>query len=138
MLGATSGIVAAPCGAPAFAVVLTWVTTTQSGVLGFIYLFVFSLGMTALLVLVGLFSGSLAALPKAGAWMVWVKKIAGVLMLYENIAVFRRHGNVKPLCTGERNPDVVQRQLELSFKVPAELHHLRPYCVQVVTVKIKD
>ncbi len=81
MLGATSGIVAAPCGAPAFAVVLTWVTTTQSGVLGFIYLFVFSLGMTALLVLVGLFSGSLAALPKAGAWMVWVKKIAGVLML---------------------------------------------------------
>ncbi len=28
-----------------------------------------------------MFSGSLAALPKAGAWMVWVKKTAGVLML---------------------------------------------------------
>ena len=81
LLGATSGIVAAPCGAPAFATVLTWVTTTQSGLLGFIYLFVFSLGMTALLVLVGLFSGSLAALPKAGAWMVWLKKAAGVVML---------------------------------------------------------
>ncbi|HMG18030.1 MAG TPA: cytochrome c biogenesis protein CcdA, partial [Gemmatimonadales bacterium] len=35
LLGATSGIVAAPCGAPAFAVVLTWVATTQSAVLGF-------------------------------------------------------------------------------------------------------
>lgn len=81
LLGATSGIVAAPCGAPAFAVVLTWVATTQSAVLGFLYLFVFSLGMTALLVAVGLFSGSVALLPRAGTWMVWVKKGAGVVML---------------------------------------------------------
>src|SRR5437899_1649803 len=34
LLGATSGIVAAPCGAPAFAVVLTWVAATQSAVAG--------------------------------------------------------------------------------------------------------
>ncbi|HKW41200.1 MAG TPA: cytochrome c biogenesis protein CcdA [Gemmatimonadales bacterium] len=81
LLGATSGIVAAPCGAPAFAAVLTWVAATRSGLLGFVYLFVFSLGMTALLVVVGLFSGSLAALPRAGQWMVWVKKLAGVVLL---------------------------------------------------------
>ena len=81
LLGATSGIVAAPCGAPAFAAVLTWVASTRSGVLGFVYLFVFSLGMTALLAVVGLFSGAVAALPKAGIWMVWVKKAAGVIML---------------------------------------------------------
>jgi thiol:disulfide interchange protein DsbD len=81
LLGATSGIVAAPCGAPAFAAVLTWVASTRSGILGFVYLFVFALGMTALLVVVGLSSGSLAALPKSGAWMVWVKKSAGVLLL---------------------------------------------------------
>src|SRR5882724_6920144 len=81
LLGATSGIVAAPCGAPAFAAVLTWVATTRSGVLGFVYLFVFSLGMTALLVLVGLFSGSVTALPRAGSWMVWVKKLSGVVLL---------------------------------------------------------
>src|SRR5919198_716773 len=72
LLGATSGIVAAPCGAPAFGVVLTWVAGTRSGVLGFVYLFVFSLGMTALLVVVGLFSGTVAALPRSGAWMAWV------------------------------------------------------------------
>lgn len=81
VLGATSGIVAAPCGAPAFAVVLTWVATTQSALLGFMYLFVFSLGMTTLLVAVGLFSGTAARLPKAGAWMAWVKKGAGIVML---------------------------------------------------------
>jgi thiol:disulfide interchange protein DsbD len=80
-MGATSGLVAAPCGAPAFAAVLTWVGTTRSAALGFAYLFVFSLGMTALLVVVGLFSGTVAALPRAGRWMVWVKRIAGVLLL---------------------------------------------------------
>jgi thiol:disulfide interchange protein DsbD len=81
LLGATSGIVAAPCGAPAFAAVLTWVAGTGSPVLGFFYLFVFSLGMTALLVVVGLFSGTLAALPRSGRWMVWIKKLGGILLI---------------------------------------------------------
>jgi thiol:disulfide interchange protein DsbD len=81
VMGAMSGVVAAPCGAPAFAVVLTWVAATQAGLLGFVYLFVFSLGMTALLVGVGLFSGTLALMPRSGAWMVWVKRIAAVIMI---------------------------------------------------------
>jgi thiol:disulfide interchange protein DsbD len=81
VLGATSGIVAAPCGAPAFAVILTWVAATQAGLMGFLYLFVFSLGMTALLVGVGLFSGFGAALPASGSWMVWIKRAAAVIML---------------------------------------------------------
>jgi len=57
------------------------VATTRSGVLGFVYLFVFSLGMTALLVGVGLFSGAVTALPRAGAWLAWVKKGSGVVLL---------------------------------------------------------
>jgi len=81
VMGATSGIVAAPCGAPAFAAVLTWVATTRSGVLGFVYLFAFSLGMTAILVVVGLFSGLCTALPRAGRWLGWIKKGAGVVLL---------------------------------------------------------
>lgn len=81
VLGATSGLVAAPCGAPAFAAVLTWVSTTGSAWLGFVYLFVFSLGMTALLFVVGVSAGAANRLPKAGTWTVWVKRIAGVLMI---------------------------------------------------------
>ena len=81
LLGATSGVVAAPCGAPAFAAVLTWVSTTGSGALGFLYLFVFSLGMTALLVIVGVFSGALARLPRSGGWLIWIKRVAGVILL---------------------------------------------------------
>jgi thiol:disulfide interchange protein DsbD len=77
----SSGVVAAPCGAPAFAVVLTWVAATGAGLMGFVYLFVFSLGMTTLLVVVGLFSGSLTALPRSGRWMVWAKRVAALIML---------------------------------------------------------
>jgi thiol:disulfide interchange protein DsbD len=80
-MGSVSGLVAAPCGAPVMAAVLTWVTRTQSAALGFIYLFVFSLGMCALLVVVGVSSGSAAGLPKAGAWMLRVKRIFGFVML---------------------------------------------------------
>jgi cytochrome c-type biogenesis protein len=74
VMGAASGLVAAPCSAPVMAAVLTWVSTTRSAGLGFVYLFTFSLGMCALLVLVGLSAGSVSRLPRAGAWMLWVKK----------------------------------------------------------------
>lgn len=94
LLGASSGIVAAPCGAPAFAAVLTWVATTQSATLGFLYLFVFSLGMTALLVAVGLSSGALAALPRSGRWMVWTKRVGGVIMLVMAAYYFWQMGMV--------------------------------------------
>ena len=80
-MGAASGLVAAPCSAPVMAAVLTWVSTTHSAVLGFIYLFVFSLGMSTLLVAVGLSAGTLSRLPRAGAWMMWVKKIFAIIML---------------------------------------------------------
>ena len=93
-LGATSGLVAAPCGAPAFAAVLTFVSTTRSTWLGFLYLFVFSLGLTALLIAVGLFSGSLAALPRAGSWTLWIKRAGGVLLLGMAEYYFIRMGTV--------------------------------------------
>ena len=80
-MGAASGLVAAPCGAPVMAAVLTWVSLTKSALLGFIYLFVFSLGMTTLLVAVGLSTGLLTRLPRAGVWMVWIKRVFALLML---------------------------------------------------------
>jgi len=80
-MGATSGLVAAPCGAPVFAAVLTFVGATGSAALGFLYLLVFSLGMTALLVVVGASAGSLASFPRAGRWTLGVKRAAGLLLL---------------------------------------------------------
>lgn len=81
LMGAMSGLVAAPCSAPVMAAVLTWVTTTKSAWLGFAYLFAFSLGMCALLVAVGVSSGALSRLPRAGLWMVRIKKVFAFVML---------------------------------------------------------
>ncbi len=94
LMGTTSGLVAAPCGAPAFAAVLTWVASTQSAVWGFAYLFVFSLGMTSLLVVVGLAAGNVAALPRAGVWMLRVKRLSGVLILAMAEYYFVKMGQV--------------------------------------------
>lgn len=93
-MGATSGLVAAPCGAPAFAAVLTFVSTTGSAALGFLYLFVFSLGLTALLVIVGISSGRLAALPSSGRWTLAIKRIAGILLIAMAEYYFVRMGSV--------------------------------------------
>ncbi|HEU4587800.1 MAG TPA: cytochrome c biogenesis protein CcdA [Gemmatimonadales bacterium] len=94
LLGATSGLVAAPCGAPAFAAVLTFVAATQSALLGFVYLLVFSLGMTTLLVVIGLVAGAAGTLPRSGVWMVWVKRLGGVLLLAMAEYYFVRMGTV--------------------------------------------
>jgi thiol:disulfide interchange protein DsbD len=80
-MGAASGLVAAPCSAPVMAAVLTWVSATRSAVLGFVYLFVFSLGMSTILVAAGISAGALSRLPRAGTWMLWVKKAFAIVML---------------------------------------------------------
>lgn len=80
-MGAMSGLVAAPCSAPVMAAVLTWVASTKSAVLGFVYLLVFSLGMCTLLVVVGVSTGSVARLPRAGVWMLWVKRLFALVMV---------------------------------------------------------
>jgi thiol:disulfide interchange protein DsbD len=81
LVGAASGFVAAPCTAPVLGVLLAYVASTQNIFLGGGLLFIFALGMGALLLLVGTFSGVLAALPKSGGWMVKIKKAMGFLMI---------------------------------------------------------
>lgn len=81
VMGCASGLVAAPCSAPVLAAVLTWVAITKSAVLGFVYLFVFSIGMCAVLIAVGIFGASFARLPRSGMWMVWVKRVLAVVMI---------------------------------------------------------
>ena len=81
LMGSASGLVAAPCSAPVMAAVLTWVSRTRNPVLGFTYLFAFSLGMCALLVVVGLSSGAVSRLPRAGVWMLWVKRFFALAMI---------------------------------------------------------
>jgi cytochrome c biogenesis protein CcdA len=43
---------------------------------------------------VGLFSGTLAALPQAGKWTLWIKRAGGVLLLLMAEYYFVRMGSV--------------------------------------------
>jgi thiol:disulfide interchange protein DsbD len=42
---------------------------------------VFSLGMTTLLIAIGLSAGTISSLPRSGMWMQWVKRAFGLVML---------------------------------------------------------
>jgi len=80
-MGAVSGLVAAPCGAPVMAGILTWVTTTKSAGLGFIYLLAFSLGMCTLLIALAIATDTALRLPRPGAWMIGVKRLFALILI---------------------------------------------------------
>ena len=80
-MGLLVGVVAAPCVAPFTVGLLTFVAERQSLALGVLFFGVLGLGLGAPYVALGAFSGSLARLPRAGAWMDGVKRVFGLLLL---------------------------------------------------------
>jgi len=81
LAGVSSALVAGPCTTPVLGSLLAYTASSQSLIMGGLLLFVFSLGMGALLLGVGTFSSFLASMPRSGAWMVKIKKTMGLLML---------------------------------------------------------
>lgn len=81
LAGMISGLVVGPCTAPALAVLLTYVATTQNVVLGAGLLFTFAMGMGCILILVGTFTSILTSLPKADVWTLKIKKVFGLLLI---------------------------------------------------------
>lgn len=79
-IGALSGLVASPCIGPLILAILVVVATTGSVLLGFLYLFAFALGMGVLFLVLGTFSGAIAALPKSGGWMDAIRVFFGSLV----------------------------------------------------------
>ncbi len=81
IFGALSGTIASPCLSPGLVLLLSIVTTLGSKIMGFALLFAFGMGLGVPLIIIGTFSSSLALLPKAGMWMVEIKKLSGLLLL---------------------------------------------------------
>lgn len=93
LLGAASGLVASPCTSPVLFALLAYVATTHNSLFGGLLLFSFALGMGALLLAVGTFSGLLASLPKPGRWMLGTKKLLGAILLGMAVYYLIRAGN---------------------------------------------
>lgn len=81
IMGMVSGLMASPCVAAPLAGILAFIAATGSQILGFFMLLLFAWGMSVPLLLIGAFSGSLNALPRAGDWMNRVKEFYGFLLL---------------------------------------------------------
>lgn len=80
-MGLTLGIVAAPCLGPFILGLLTYVGQKGDPFLGFLYFFVLSIGMGLPLAVLAVFSGAVNKLPVSGAWMVWIRKALGWVLL---------------------------------------------------------
>ena len=80
-MGLLVGVVAAPCVGPFVLGLLAFVAARQQAGLGFLFFFVLSLGLGLPYLFLGAFSGSLARLPRAGAWMESVKKVFGWVLI---------------------------------------------------------
>ena len=86
--GAISGLVMAPCTSPVLGMVLMYVGANGSLLWGAALLFVFSIGMSLLLVLVGSISGLVSQLTKPGGWLNMSKYLLSSLMCLAAIYFF--------------------------------------------------
>ena len=80
-LGATVGVIAAPCLAPILVALLAYVGQRGDPWLGWWLFFVLACGLGLPYLVLGTFSGALARLPKSGQWMVNVKHVFGLVLL---------------------------------------------------------
>jgi thiol:disulfide interchange protein DsbD len=81
LMGGTVGLVAAPCIGPFVVGLLVFVGASGQPVLGFWLFFVLAIGLGLPSLLLGIFSGTLASLPRSGMWLIYAKKVMGIALL---------------------------------------------------------
>lgn len=84
--GLMVGVFAAPCIGPPIIALLAFVGAQGSPFFGFFAFFVMALGLGLPYLALGTFSGALRKLPQSGSWMIWVKKLFGVILI--GVALF--------------------------------------------------
>jgi thiol:disulfide interchange protein DsbD len=78
-MGSISALIVGPCVAAPLAGTLVYISQTKDVLVGGLALFSMAMGMSVPLLLIGLSAGSL--LPKAGAWMIGIKYVFGLLLI---------------------------------------------------------
>ena len=79
--GLVVGVFAAPCIGPPIIALLAFVGANGDPFFGFWSFFILSLGLGFPYLILGTFSGLLQKLPKSGVWMIWVKKVLGIVLV---------------------------------------------------------
>ncbi len=81
LMGATMGIVAAPCVGPIVAGLLVFVGSRADPALGFGLFFLLAVGLGAPYVVLAMAAGSIKALPRSGDWLQWTEHLFGCVLL---------------------------------------------------------
>ena len=81
VVGLTMGLLASPCVGPIVGPILLFVAQTKSVFLGFWLLMSYALGMGLIFFVLGGFYSYLHVRLHGGPWMVWLKRILGVLVI---------------------------------------------------------
>lgn len=79
--GLAVGIIAAPCVGPFVVAVLALIAQHGGVAFGFQTMFTLALGLGFPYLFLALFSNLIQNLPRSGDWMLWVKKVFGVLLV---------------------------------------------------------
>ena len=87
ILGLVSSLILSPCVAPPLAAAILYIGNSQDFILGGGSLFFMSLGMSAPLLAIGIFS--IKIIPKPGPWMINIKKLMGFILLAMAIYITR-------------------------------------------------
>lgn len=82
LMGLMVGVVAAPCIGPAVVALLQWVGMQKNAILGFSTFFTLALGLGLPYIFLATASGSVKKLPRSGEWMIGVKHIFGVILIW--------------------------------------------------------
>ncbi len=75
------GVFAAPCIGPPIVGLITMVAHHGDPYYGFLVFFVLSLGLGFPYLILGTFSGLMKRMPRSGSWMLWVKKLMGIILV---------------------------------------------------------
>lgn len=75
------GVFAAPCIGPPIIALMTLVGHRGDPLFGFLSFFTLSLGLGFPYLILGSFSGLIDRLPRSGEWMLWVRKLIGVILI---------------------------------------------------------
>lgn len=81
LMGLTVGIVIAPCAAGVIIGLVGLVAKLGIVVEGGVLFFIMGLGLGLPYLILASFSGLLDKMPKSGMWMVWIKKVFGILLV---------------------------------------------------------
>lgn len=79
--GLVVGVFAAPCIGPPIIALLAYVGARGDAWFGFLAFFLLSLGLGFPYLLLGSFSGLLTKMPRSGEWMIWIRKLFGVVLV---------------------------------------------------------